>query len=54
MAEGRGAGRPRLSRGISSLSATGWSAPDAVVLDTSAVVEFLLPSQRAHEQWRGF
>ncbi len=54
MAGGHGAERPRLSRGISDLSSMRWSAPDAVALDTSAIVEFLLPSQRAHEHWRGF
>ena len=54
MAGGHGAQRPRLSRGISDLSSMRWSAPDAVALDTSAIVEFLLPSQRAHEHWRGF
>ncbi len=54
MGSGRGAGRPRLPRGVTSLGADGCSAPDAVVLDTSAVVEFLLPSQRAHTYWRGF
>jgi len=54
MAGGRGAGRPRLPRGITSLDTDGWRAPDAVVLDTSAIVEFLLPSQRAHHHWRSF
>lgn len=54
MAGRHGAGRPRLPRGINDFNSTGWSAPDAVVLDTSVIVEFLLPSQRAHEQWRGF
>jgi predicted nucleic acid-binding protein len=54
MSSRRGAGRPRLPRGVIDLGADAWTPPDAVVLDTSAVVEFLLPSQRAHEHWRLF
>jgi|SRR5450759_1356179 predicted nucleic acid-binding protein len=50
----RGGGRPRLPRGVIDLGSDDWSPPDAVVLDTSAVVEFLLPSQRAHAHWRLF
>ncbi len=49
-----GAGRPRLPRGIADLSSDTWRPPGAVTLDTSVVVEFLLPSQRAHEHWRRF
>jgi hypothetical protein len=54
MGSQRGGGRPRLPRGVIDLGADAWTPPDAVVLDTSAVVEFLLPSQRAHEHWRLF
>jgi predicted nucleic acid-binding protein len=50
----RGGGRPRLPRGVIDLGSDAWSPPDAVVLDTSAVVDFLLPSQRAHEHWSIF
>jgi predicted nucleic acid-binding protein len=50
----RGPGRPRLPRGVIDLSSGAWVPPDAIVLDTSAVVELLLPSQRAHQHWRAF
>jgi predicted nucleic acid-binding protein len=54
MSSRRGGGRPRLPRGVIDLGSDAWRPPDAVVLDTSAVVEFLLPSQGAYEHWREF
>jgi hypothetical protein len=54
MGSPRGGGRSRLPRGVIDLGSDTWIAPEAVVLDTSAVVDFLLPSQRAHDHWRQF
>lgn len=54
MSSGRGGGQPRLPRGIVDINADSFEPPDALVIDTSAVVEFLLSSQRAHEQWSVF
>jgi predicted nucleic acid-binding protein len=39
-------------RGIAALGEA--DPPEAVVLDTGAVIELLLPSQRAHEDWQRF
>ena len=54
MSARRGAGRPPLPRGIIDLGSDELDLPNAIVLDTSAIVEFLLPSQRAHAHWRLF
>jgi predicted nucleic acid-binding protein len=43
---------PTRARGIVALDET--RPPAAIVLDTSAVIEFVLPSQTAHQQWRRF
>jgi hypothetical protein len=41
MGSPRGVGRSRLPRGVIDLRSDTWIAPEAVVLDTSAVVDFL-------------
>jgi hypothetical protein len=47
--------RPRIATSPTSFGETAESdPPEAVALDTSAVVEFLLPFQRSHRQWREF
>ena len=41
-------GRPPLPRGIISFEPEGWTPPEALLLDTTVVVEALLPSQPHH------
>jgi predicted nucleic acid-binding protein len=41
-------GRPPLPRGIVSFESEGWAPPAALLLDTTIVVEALLPSQPHH------
>lgn len=41
-------GRPPLPRGIESFEPEGWQPPEALLLDTTIVVEALLPSQPHH------
>lgn len=41
-------GRPPLSRGILSFEAEDWAPPPTLLLDTTIVVEALLPSQPHH------
>jgi predicted nucleic acid-binding protein len=40
--------RPALPRGVHAFDAPGWQPPQTVVLDTSVVVEALLPNQPEH------
>ncbi len=47
-------GRPPLARGVLSFEAPDWSPPDALLLDTSVVVEALLPSQPDHAECVAF
>lgn len=41
-------GRPPVERGVLSFQAPDWSPPEALLLDTSVVVEALLPSEPGH------
>lgn len=41
-------GRPPLPRGIKSFEASDWVPPEAVLLDTTVVVEALLPAEKNH------
>lgn len=42
-------GRPPSPRGVLSFQSTEWSSPEALLLDTSVVVEAVLPAQPGHE-----
>jgi len=48
-----GRGRPVLPRGVYTFDAPTWQPPQAVVLDTSVVVEALLPNQPEHRACLG-
>jgi predicted nucleic acid-binding protein len=41
-------GRPPLSRGIQSFEIADWTPPEAILLDTTIVVDALLPAQKNH------
>lgn len=41
-------GRPPLPRGIKSFEASDWVPPEAILLDTTVVVEALLPAEKNH------
>jgi len=41
-------GRPPLPRGIKSFEAPDWVPPEAILLDTTVVVEALLPAEKHH------
>lgn len=43
-------GRPPLPRSVFAFDIADWVTPEAVVLDSSVVAEFLLPSQAEHAQ----
>jgi predicted nucleic acid-binding protein len=42
-------GRPPLPRGIRSFEAPDWQPPEAILLDTTIVVDALLPAQKNHQ-----
>ncbi|HTZ87572.1 MAG TPA: hypothetical protein VMB05_12965 [Solirubrobacteraceae bacterium] len=48
-----GRGRPVLPRGVHAFDAPTWQPPQTVVLDTSVVVEALLPNQPEHHACLG-
>ena len=41
-------GRPPLPRGIKSFEESNWNPPEAILLDTTVVVDALLPAQKHH------
>jgi predicted nucleic acid-binding protein len=47
-------GRPPLPRGIKSFEASDWKPPEAVLLDTTIVVDALSPAQKNHEACAAF
>lgn len=47
-------GRPPSTRAVLSFEEGDWTPPEALLLDTSIVVEALLPSQPAHGACVGF
>ena len=51
---GDASGRPLLHRGVFSFEAADRSPPEAMLLDTSVVVEALLPSEANHRACAGF
>lgn len=44
-----GRGRPPATRGVVSFEDTGWRAPDLLLLDTSVLVDALVPTAPSHE-----
>ena len=47
-------GRPPLPRGVKSFDAPDWEPPEAILLDTTIVVEALSPAQKHHRACVGF
>lgn len=47
-------GRPPLPRGIKSFEASEWVPPEAILLDTTIVVDALSPAQKDHEACAAF
>src|SRR5438128_2163057 len=54
MIQARRLGRPPLPRGIIDIQQIDWGFPESIVLDTSSIVEFLIPGSRSHSEWKSF